>query len=558
MLRRYLAGLAAVVAFAALLTAGAPRAGAATFAPTNGRLMLLGQSTKAAWDDYTSFAAAPSGGSVYYEVKSGTWVNAGHRDYATFLAQQGKAVQIGVSWKDNPPGYTGGDETTKAARSRAVTAELAAGQHAAQFDNLIAFVNAYPNAKFFLRLDYEVSSFYHCTDASCSSYKNAFAKIRSLVDGRKRQDNVTYVFHPVRGEYEQMYPGDAATDWAGVSIFAHELCMPIRDNGAYLYNGTPPQNYDTSTLQCRNAYLGTDSAGNPAAVWKNWDYDGNVLKMMKFARDHGKPMIVSESGMMNFTDDTDTRGLEPVRGDTWVKRFFGLMNYSGPIPNLSGTYDLSNVIKAAVYINLDFRYGWDGIADGSFDFPVGSTWFADGRLSQYTAARTSFCQGLADRGFATTCGTATNPPPTTPTNPPTTPPTTPPASGRDAFATIEAESRNAQSGTTVTAGRLSSLNNGDWARYDGLAFGGRTPNQVVFRYSSARPTTQAFTLEFRAGSAAGPVIAAPGLLGTGSVTAYKEIAFNLGRLPAGTTSVTVVARANDSAEVLDLDWFRFN
>lgn len=126
--------------------------------------------------------------------------------------------------------------------------------------------------------------------------------------------------------------------------------------------------------------------------------------MMKFAADHGKPMIVSESGMMNFTDDgSDPSGLEAVRGTTWVQRLFGLMGYVGPIPNMAGTYDLSHVIKAAVYIDLDFRYGWDGVDDGSFDFPVNSTWFVDGRLSQYPAARAAFCQGLLARGFTTPC-----------------------------------------------------------------------------------------------------------------------------------------------------------
>ena len=60
---------------------------------------------------------------------------------------------------------------------------------------VIAFMNAYPNAKFFLRLDYEVSSFYHCTDASCSSYKNAFARIRSLIEGSSE------VRFPIKGNF---------------------------------------------------------------------------------------------------------------------------------------------------------------------------------------------------------------------------------------------------------------------------------------------------------------------------------------------------------------------
>lgn len=382
------------------LAAAAPPAAAAG-AP---RDLLIGQSTRAAWDDYTSFAQAPAGGSVYYELASGTWVGQGHADYAAFLAGQGRTVQVGISWKDNPPGFEGGDENAKAARSRAVTQELADGKYADRFATLIDFVNAHPAATFLLRLDYEVSSFYHCTDASCASYKNAFARIRSLIDGRVHQHNVRYVFHPVRGEYDKLYPGDAVVDQIGVSVFAHELCMPIHDLGGYLYNGTPPDNYDTSTLQCRNAYLDTDSSGNPAAVWKNWDYDANVLKMMKFAQDHGKKMIVSESGMMNFTaDNGDTSGAEPVRGAQWVRRLFGLLDYRGPIPNMAGTYDLSDVITTVTYINLDFRYGWDGKDDGSFDFPPDSTWFADGRLSRNTAARADFCRGLSDGGFGTRC-----------------------------------------------------------------------------------------------------------------------------------------------------------
>ncbi|MFE3637687.1 hypothetical protein [Streptomyces sp. NPDC059168] len=369
------------------------------------RQLLIGQSTKAAWDDYTSFANAPAGGSVYYEVKSGTWVNQGHRDYAAFLADRGKTVQVGISWKDNPPGFNGGDESAKAARSRQVTQELADGAYTDRFNTLVDFINAHPDATFLLRLDYEVSSYYHCTDSGCSSYKNAFRTLRNMFRGRTHQNNVRFVFHPVRGEFATMYPGDDVVDQIGVSVFAHELCMPIYDNG-YLYNGTPPANYDTGSLQCRNAYIGKDQHGNDAAVWKNWDYDGNVLKMMKFAKDHGKHMIVSESGMMNFTaDGSSTRGLEQSRGAEWTRRLFGLLNYSGPVPNLSGTYDLSGVIRTVTYINLDFRYGWDGKDDGSFDFPVNSTWFVDGRLSQYGPAKDDFCAGLRDRGFTTTCRT---------------------------------------------------------------------------------------------------------------------------------------------------------
>src|SRR5262249_20494166 len=127
------------------------------------------------------------------------------------------------------------------------------------------------------------------------------------------------------------------------------------------------------------------------------------------------------------------------------------------------------------------------------------------------------------------------------TAPPTTAPptTTPPATnGRDAFSTIEAESRDSQSGTTIVSSpaasggaEIGSFGNADEARFDRISFS-RTPGQVTFRYSSPRPTNQAFTLEFHAGAADGPVIAAPGLLGTGSLTSYKQISFNVSNLPA--------------------------
>ncbi|MGW2477347.1 hypothetical protein [Streptomyces sp. NPDC001665] len=395
--RALAAGTAAV-----LLLLTAQTATASTADPAAPEL-LLGQSTRGALNDFNSFAQGADGGSVYYELRSGDWVNAEHRAFAEELASQGKTVQVGISWKDNPPGFEGGDENAKAARSRAVTAEIAAGGHTAQLDRLLAFTNSHPSASFKLRLDYEVSSFYHCTDASCSSYKNAFNTLAAYLDGHSTAHNLSFVYHPVRGEFEQLYPGDAAVDWVGVSVFAHELCLPIYDRG-YLYNGTPPQNYDVGANQCRNAYIGTDQNGNPAAVWRNFDHDANVLKLVKFAKDHGKPVVLSEAGMMNFTADNGaTDGLEQVQGDRWVQRLFSLMNYRGPIPNLPGEYDLRGVIRSVVYINLDFRYGWDGINDGSFDFAPDTTWFVDGRLSRYAAAKASFCRGLADNGFTARC-----------------------------------------------------------------------------------------------------------------------------------------------------------
>ncbi|KAB8166963.1 hypothetical protein FH609_011160 [Streptomyces sp. 3MP-14] len=367
------------------------------------RELLIGQSSQAAWDDWATVGEAPAGGSVYYEVNSGTWVSEGHRQYAEFLAERGDTIQLGVSWKDNPPGFEGGDGDARAQRSREVTQELADGQYQDRFDTLVDFITANPQATYLVRLDYEVSSFFHCTDDSCASYRDAYNTLAAMFDERTGGANVQYVYHPVRGEYEKLYPGDANVDWMGLSIFAHELCLPIYDNG-YLYNGTPPDNYDVEALQCRDVYIDEDEFGNPSAVWQNWDHDANVLRMTRFAQEHAKPMVLSEAGLLNFTEDgADTSGLEPELATEWVERLFGLLNYQGPIPGQEGEYDLSEVIRMVTYINLDFRYGWDGIPGEDFEFPPNSTWFVDGRLSQYGPATEAFCRGLAEQSFSTTC-----------------------------------------------------------------------------------------------------------------------------------------------------------
>ncbi|MGW4838798.1 hypothetical protein [Streptomyces globisporus] len=196
--------------------------------------------------------------------------------------------------------------------------------------------------------------------------------------------------------FEAMYPGDAAVDWMGVSVFAHELCLPVYDRG-YPYNGTPPQNYDVAASQCRNAYVGSDAHGNPADIWRDFDHDANVLKPVTFAKDHGKPVVVAETGMMNFSAD----GREQERGALWVGRLFSLMNYRGPITNLSGEHDFRGVIRSVVYINLDFRYGCGTAstteASTSHRTPPGSWAGCPG------TARESFCRGLAAGGFGARC-----------------------------------------------------------------------------------------------------------------------------------------------------------
>nr|BFE61411.1 hypothetical protein GCM10020063_059370 [Dactylosporangium thailandense] len=87
--------------------------------------------------------------------------------------------------------------------------------------------------------------------------QGAFAKIRQLIDGAKHQDNVTYVYHPVRGEYEALYPGDGVVDWVGVSVFAHEA-VP-----ADLRQRLPLQRHPTGSTSATRT---TSPTGTPATT----------------------------------------------------------------------------------------------------------------------------------------------------------------------------------------------------------------------------------------------------------------------------------------------------
>ncbi|MEW2522847.1 hypothetical protein [Actinacidiphila alni] len=108
--RRTAAGLTALLlALITVLTVASPAARADSGAP---RALLVGQSNTGAWNDLAAATGASAqGGSVYYGVRDGGFSGACgsgcESDYADFLASRGKEIEVGVSWKDNPPGWDG-------------------------------------------------------------------------------------------------------------------------------------------------------------------------------------------------------------------------------------------------------------------------------------------------------------------------------------------------------------------------------------------------------------------------------------------------------------------
>ncbi|MEV6303319.1 carbohydrate-binding protein [Actinoplanes sp. NPDC051861] len=449
----------------------------------------------------------------------------------TLAEYPGAAVAVGLYLADNP-GCANQPLRAIIGRQDADIAGSLGQQYRQNLDNLITYFKN-TGRQVHLRVGYEFDGPWNCYNIDF--YKQAFRVVKQRISALGAA-NVKTVWQtasyakdgPAEYKYDfshnnhlaDWYPGDDVVDYVGLSTFYWDATYRQYQWACDTPTSTPTVLYD---------------------------------RVLNFARAHGKPATISESTPQAYrTANLDASCVNrnnrvSLNGDwtrvgSWYDQFFTYVNRN------------TDVLRGVSYINSD----WEAIAQ--FSCPPGASagapnctdgYWGNSRIQDNPNILAGFKRELQNSifvngtlsGRGTNWGGGTNP-------------TTPPPSGntRDAFATVEAESRDSQSGTQISGTRLTSLNNGDWARFDRIAFS-RTPNQVTFRYSSARPTNQAFTLEFHAGSATGPVIAAPGLLGTAST--WKEITFNVSNLPAGTTSITVVPRANDTADVLDLDWFRF-
>ncbi|GGK76361.1 carbohydrate-binding protein [Mangrovihabitans endophyticus] len=572
MFRKVLTGLGVLAASAVavpLIVAALP-ADAATVAP--GRITFLaGQTTpdlsafkQQVLDRDASFPR-PGGVTLYTNISPNACngltatcnLNGNVVNFNQTLAEYpGAALAVGLYLSDSP-GCNNQPLRAIIGRQDADIAGALGQQYRQNLDNLITYLKN-TGRQVYLRVGYEFDGPWNCynTDFYRDAFRVVKQRINTLGAGNVKTvwQSASYVKDGA-AEYKfdfsnpnhlaDWYPGDDVVDYVGMSTFYWDATYRQYQWACDTPTSTPSVLYD---------------------------------RVLTFARTHGKPAMIAESAPQAYrTANLDASCVNvnnrvSLGGDwtkigSWYDQFFAYVNRN------------ADVLRVVSYINSN----WEAISQ--FNCPPGASsgapnctdgYWGDSQIQDNPNILAGFKRELQNSVFVngTLSGRGANwgggvptSPPTNPTTPPTTPPTTspttappttaPPGAGRNAFATIEAESRDSQSGTRIAGNRLTSLTSGDWARYDRVDFGGRTPNQVVFRYSSARPTNQAFTLEFHAGSATGPVIAAPGLLGTGSVNTFTEIPFNVSNLPPGTTSITVVPRANDSADVLDLDWFRF-
>lgn len=215
----------------------------------------------------------------------------------------------------------------------------------------------------------------------------------------------------MRGEFAQLYPGDQWVDWIGMSIFNNDLCQPFWDTGTTYWDGT-----EDETARTCSGYYDADVGGNVNAFPYAYPVDFNDLDMLWFAQQHDKPVMIAESGVQRMGPTLNVNGTQDDADYTeWMNRLNALINYQGPLPNtvidgqpndFVGTgYNLSGVVKMLTYINIDWRYGFDGQTspNQAYGESTSSGWFVNSLLSQYPDGSAAFCSLLSQGTFDTHC-----------------------------------------------------------------------------------------------------------------------------------------------------------
>jgi beta-glucanase (GH16 family) len=142
-------------------------------------------------------------------------------------------------------------------------------------------------------------------------------------------------------------------------------------------------------------------------------------------------------------------------------------------------------------------------------------------------------------------------------------PTDPPRDTRDAYATIQAESFDAQSGvateaTSDTGGgqNIGYLANGDWAQYRKVDFGSTPATQFQARVASGAPEGVSGLVEVRLDSRTGPPVASFAIANTGGWQTWRTVPANMSPV-TGVHDVYLTFTSGQPADFVNVNWFRF-
>ena len=173
-----------------------------------------------------------------------------------------------------------------------------------------------------------------------------------------------------------------------------------------------------------------------------------------------------------------------------------------------------------------------------------------------TAATQSGVPMLVDYVAVYTSGGGSTPTPTATT-------TAPPTGTRDAYATIQAESFNAQSGTTTetttdTGGGsdVGYIGNGDWLQFNNVNFTSTAARQFKARVASGIAGGASGLVEVRLDSRSNAPVGTFALANTGGWQTWQTIPTNTSAV-TGTHTVYLTFTSGQSADFVNINWFTF-
>jgi beta-glucanase (GH16 family) len=145
----------------------------------------------------------------------------------------------------------------------------------------------------------------------------------------------------------------------------------------------------------------------------------------------------------------------------------------------------------------------------------------------------------------------------------TPPPPPPPTGGTGAYATIQAESFSAQSGTqleaTTDAGggqNMGFIANGDWAQYNNVDFSSTAAHGFTARVASGAPAGVSGLVEVRLDSRANAPIGSFAIGNTGGWQSWRSVPANIGSV-TGVHTVFLTFTSGQPQDFVNLNWFTF-
>ncbi len=324
------------------------------FNPNSGEtVFLLGQNFI---DEYQDFIDAsgkiPAGSSHYGEFFLGK-INQGNdgadEGFIKWMDKTypGSYAEVALSFKDNAGlgGYGSVGPDAHDFNGRAMVEamlDVANGKWDDEIDSYAQLMKSQPETKFLLRIGYEVSiaafandtekdpgdilNYYantlhvNCLEGAdtipewnLDAYRDGYNYIANRIRNVNGVNNVAFVYHPVRSYWDAywMYPGNEYVDYLALSIFNHDVCMPMVLGDTLNENCPIEQSLDANTE-------------------KTLDWAHNDLK---------KGIMIGESGIMHpVMDNVD-----------YFKKYLDKVKY------INEHYD----VKFWNYINIDWnRWGW--------------------------------------------------------------------------------------------------------------------------------------------------------------------------------------------------------